>query len=115
MADSGRGIAPDKLHRAFEAFDRLDEEQLQAGSGLGLAVSKKFVELHEGKMWIESAVGQGTQVSFTLPLPISAEMLPLSRLTLSAPLLSAAQLPVVLVLHDDPRALTLLRPAYQSM
>ena len=57
VADSGRGIAPEKLARAFEAFDRLDEEQLSKGSGLGLAVSKKFVNLHEGRMWIESEVG----------------------------------------------------------
>jgi len=109
VADSGRGIAPDKLHRAFEAFDRLDEEQLQAGSGLGLAVSKKFVELHEGKMWIESEIGRGTEVSFTLPLPTSAEKMPLSRLKLSDPLQYSGHSPLVLVLHDDPRALTLLR------
>lgn len=109
VADSGRGIAPDKLHRAFEAFDRLDEEQLQAGNGLGLAVSKKFVELHEGKMWIESEVGRGTEVSFSLPLPTNAEKMPLSRLKLSNPLPYSGQAPLVLVLHDDPRALTLLR------
>ncbi len=57
VADSGRGIAPDKLSRAFETFDRLDEAPLKEGSGLGLAISKKFVELHDGRMWIQSELG----------------------------------------------------------
>jgi signal transduction histidine kinase len=79
VSDSGRGIAPEKLQRAFEAFDRLDEEDLTHGSGLGLAVSKKFVELHEGRMWIESTPGQGTCVGFTLPLPSQRAKLPLGQ------------------------------------
>ena len=109
VADSGRGIAPEKLARAFEAFDRLDEEQLSKGSGLGLAVSKQFVNLHEGRMWIESEVGRGTAVSFTLPLPTDRERLPLGTLHLSQPLRQAAEQPTVLVLNDDPRTLALLR------
>lgn len=109
VADSGRGIAPEKLPRAFEAFDRLDEEHLREGSGLGLAVSKKFVELHEGKMWIESEVGRGTAVHFTLPRPVDQASLPLAPVRLTRPLLRRTPNPLVLVLHDDPRAVMLLR------
>ncbi|HRA66744.1 MAG TPA: ATP-binding protein, partial [Caldilinea sp.] len=109
VTDSGRGIAPDKLQRAFEAFDRLDEEELTHGSGLGLAVSKKFVDLHEGRMWIDSKLGRGTCVSFTLPLPTQDERLPLSPLRLSQPLRREQERPLVLVIHDDPRAVGLLR------
>jgi signal transduction histidine kinase/DNA-binding response OmpR family regulator len=109
VADSGRGIAPEKLPRAFEAFDRLDEEHLREGSGLGLAVSKKFVELHEGKMWIESAVGRGTRVHFTLPRPLEQQSMPLAPLRLTRPLVRRTPNPLVLVLHDDPRAVLLLR------
>ena len=109
VADSGRGIAPDKLQRAFEAFDRLDEEDLTHGSGLGLAVSKKFVELHEGRMWIESTPGQGTCVGFTLPLPRQHERLPLPALQLSAATVQARLRPCVLVIHDDLRTVALLR------
>ncbi len=109
VADSGRGIAPEKLPHAFEAFDRLDEEHLREGSGLGLAVSKKFVELHDGRMWIESEVGRGTQVSFTLPLPTAQEQRPLAPLRLTQSLARRTPDPLVLVLHDDPRAVTLLR------
>ncbi|HHW88411.1 MAG TPA: response regulator [Chloroflexi bacterium] len=109
VADSGRGIAPEKLQRAFEAFDRLDEEDLTHGSGLGLAVSKKFVELHEGRMWIESTPGQGTCVGFTLPLPSQDERLPLPSLQLSAATVQNRLRPRVLVIHDDLRTVALLR------
>ena len=111
VADSGRGIAPEKLARAFEAFDRMDEEQLTQGSGLGLAVSKKFVDLHDGRMWIESEVGKGTVVRFALPLPVQdqRQRLPLGQLHMSRPLREPALRPQVLVLHTDPRALVLLR------
>ncbi|MCC7355977.1 MAG: hypothetical protein IT330_19730, partial [Anaerolineae bacterium] len=54
VQDSGRGISPEGLARAFEAFSQLEEDRERQGSGLGLAVSKKFVELHGGRMWIES-------------------------------------------------------------
>jgi len=109
VQDSGRGIAPDKLARAFEAFDRLDEEELTHGSGLGLAVSKKFVDLHRGRMWIESEPGKGTTVGFTLPLPAHTEGVPLGTIRLSRPLTEDGGRPLVLVIHDDPRAVGLLR------
>ncbi len=109
VADSGRGIAPEKLHRAFEVFDRLDEEQLREGSGLGLAISKKFVELHDGKMSIQSEVDKGTTVSFTLPLPTANPRPVLGRLHMAQRLHYESSRPHVLVLHDDNRALDLLR------
>lgn len=109
VSDSGRGIAPEKLQRAFEAFDRLDEEDLTHGSGLGLAVSKKFVELHEGRMWIESAPGQGTRVSFTLPLPSQDAGLPLASLRVSTPTTIEQMRPHILVIDDDLRTVALLR------
>lgn len=109
VADSGRGIAPEKLQRAFEAFDRLDEADLTHGSGLGLAVSKKFVELHEGRMWIESTPGQGTCVGFTLPLPSQRAKLPLASLHWSGPTTADRARPSVLVIHNDLRTMALLR------
>uniref|UniRef100_A0A7C1JYR0 histidine kinase n=1 Tax=Caldilinea aerophila TaxID=133453 RepID=A0A7C1JYR0_9CHLR len=109
VQDSGRGIAPEKLARAFEAFDRLDEEQLTHGSGLGLAVSKKFVELHDGRMWIESELGRGTTVGFTLPLPTQNRQLVRSSLHTSRPLPQENRQPLTLLIHNDTRALALLR------
>ena len=109
VEDSGRGIAPDKLQRAFEAFDRLDEEELTHGSGLGLAVSKKFIDLHHGRIWIDSQVGKGTVVTFVLPLPIADNDLPLSAIRTSRTLAYENAHPLALVIHDDTRVLGLLR------
>jgi CheY-like chemotaxis protein len=108
VADSGRGIDPANLHRAFEAFSRLDEIQIRDGSGLGLAISKKFIDLHGGRIWIESALGQGTCVSFTLPLS-EAHTLPRSPFRLNRPLSIPGTAAHVLVLHEDPRTLSILR------
>jgi signal transduction histidine kinase/DNA-binding response OmpR family regulator len=107
VADSGRGIDPANLQRAFEAFSRLDETQLRDGSGLGLAISKKFIELHDGRIWIASELGKGTTVTFTLPLP-DPRSLPRAAAGLSSRL-DQTQLPRVLVLHEDARTLSILR------
>ncbi|MCC9077768.1 response regulator [Litorilinea aerophila] len=117
VEDTGRGIDPAKLHKAFEAFSRLDEEHLTEGTGLGLAVSKKFVELHGGQMGIESQVGRGTRVHFTLPLPEHAALEALSAVRLSSPVHPRRDgQPEVLVLHDDERVLNLFQrhlPGYR--
>jgi signal transduction histidine kinase/CheY-like chemotaxis protein len=108
VQDTGRGIPPDRLARAFEPFTQLDDDQVREGSWMGLAVSKRFVELHGGKMWIESEPGEGTTIGFTLPVP-RKESVPLARLKASTPLASRSAQPTVLVLHDEPRTLSLLR------
>jgi signal transduction histidine kinase/CheY-like chemotaxis protein len=70
MADTGRGIADEDRERLFRPFEQLDGtiRRRYGGTGLGLSISKGFVELHEGKMWVESAVGCGTTFSFRLPI-----------------------------------------------
>ncbi len=70
VADSGPGIPPDKQQKIFEPFQQLDAstKRLHGGSGLGLSISKRLVELHGGKMWLESEVGKGSAFSFSLPL-----------------------------------------------
>jgi signal transduction histidine kinase/CheY-like chemotaxis protein len=69
VADTGIGIPPEDIPKVFEEFRQLDGSlrRRSGGSGLGLAVSKQFVELHGGSMWAESAVGQGSTFKFTLP------------------------------------------------
>lgn len=109
VEDSGRGIPPDRLSKAFEAFSQLDEEHIQEGSGLGLAVSKKFVELHGGRMWIESELGRGTTVGFSLPIPQEGPEVPVSSLKVLPWPRAPHEQPVVLVFHDDPRSIPLLR------
>lgn len=108
IQDSGRGIPPDKLAKAFEVFSQLHENPEHEGSGLGLALSKKFIELHGGRIWIESAVGHGTTVWFTLPVPRDEPESIGSPLVRTA-MLSPTSSPVVALLHDDPRTMSLLR------
>ncbi len=78
IADTGAGIAPEDQKKVFEPFQQLDGSlrRRHGGSGLGLSISKRFVEMHGGKMWLESEVGMGTTVYFTLPLdmPSSAAL-----------------------------------------
>jgi len=68
VKDTGKGIAEDKLQNLFQAFDQLNVSIYHeyGGSGLGLVISKKLVELMGGKMWVESEVGKGTTFYFTI-------------------------------------------------
>ena len=70
VADTGPGIAPEDAERIFQPFQQLDGSirRRYGGSGLGLSISKAFVELHGGKMWLESQKGVGTSFYFQLPI-----------------------------------------------
>ena len=69
VADTGPGIAAQDLDRIFEEFQQTDLGAKQAeGTGLGLALSKRFVEMHGGKIWCDSELGKGSTFRFTLPL-----------------------------------------------
>jgi signal transduction histidine kinase len=67
VSDDGIGIAAADQDRIFEEFQQVGGSQLQEGTGLGLAVSRRFVELHCGRLWVESVPGQGSTFTFTLP------------------------------------------------
>ncbi len=68
--DTGPGIAPEEAEHIFEPFYQSPRtlRRKGEGSGLGLSISKQFVELHEGRMWLESQVGVGSTFSFRLPI-----------------------------------------------
>ena len=69
VKDNGIGIPENSLTKVFNLFTRASNvnEEIE-GSGIGLAQVKKIVETHEGKIWLESKEGEGTTISFTLPL-----------------------------------------------
>jgi len=70
VTDTGIGIAAEDQAAIFEEFRQVgsDERRKQEGTGLGLTLAKKFVELHGGRIWVESQVGQGATFTFTLPV-----------------------------------------------
>ncbi|MBN2148512.1 MAG: HAMP domain-containing protein [Anaerolineales bacterium] len=68
VCDSGIGIAPADLPRIFERFYKVDRSRASSGTGLGLAIARHLVEAHGGKIWAESAIGQGSTFFFTIPL-----------------------------------------------
>ncbi len=79
--DTGPGIPPEHRSRIFAEFHQVDASYTreQEGTGLGLALSKKLVELHEGEIWFETEVGQGTTFYFTIrqkPIPADPEQEP---------------------------------------
>lgn len=74
VRDTGIGIAPEHHERIFGAFEQVDSSHARQkqGTGLGLALTKRLVELHGGGIWIDSDVDRGSTFSFRLPLPPTA-------------------------------------------
>jgi signal transduction histidine kinase len=66
VRDNGVGIEPSQHEKVFGLFYRLDPKS--EGTGVGLTIVKRIIEVHGGRIWIESELGKGCMVCFTLPL-----------------------------------------------
>lgn len=107
VIDTGVGITPEDQEMLFQAFTQVDTSKARAheGTGLGLALTKRLVELHGGEIWVESTVGEGSKFSFTLPI---------QRHAASSPALTPSNLPstadnrTILVAEDNEQAAHLL-------
>jgi PAS domain S-box-containing protein len=109
VSDTGIGIAAEDLDRLFTEFQQLDAgpARQQGGTGLGLALTRRFAELHGGQVRVESVLGKGS--TFTLRLPLEPTALRTSA-PLEPPPATASDLtrPLVLVVDDNPQAAEIL-------
>jgi len=80
VKDHGRGMPPEALKRLFQRYERIDENGVQkiSGTGLGLVIAREIVEMHGGKIWVESALGEGSDFRFTIPIQVGTGV-PVSR------------------------------------
>ena len=74
VVDAGPGIAAEDQQRIFEEFQQSGSSLTKGGTGLGLSIAKRIVELHGGRIWVQSALGKGSTFFFTLP--VRAEQTP---------------------------------------
>ncbi|MFB0546949.1 MAG: GAF domain-containing protein [Anaerolineae bacterium] len=123
VADTGIGIAPEDQSRIFDRFYRADHPLVREsnGTGLGLAIVKMFVEMHGGRIWVDSKLGQGSTFTFILPLMkgVEEEAGDLTKPIAQERLPSAAETtpPVeekVLVVDDDMDTVSLLGEALKG-
>ena len=77
VEDTGTGIAPDQLPKIFDAFKQLDGSNTRkwGGLGIGLAMAKHIVELHGGRIWVESDEERGSVFTFVLPADLDDDFL----------------------------------------
>ena len=73
MSDTGPGIPPEERDKVFEKFHQIDNSntRTKGGTGLGLAIAKDIVEMHGGRIWVESTLGEGA--TFRMELPVRAK------------------------------------------
>ncbi|HID89710.1 MAG TPA: response regulator, partial [Anaerolineae bacterium] len=102
VSDTGIGISKENQEKIFDRFFRADDPLVQEtpGTGLGLAITASLVEMHGGKIWVESELGEGSTFTFTLPLAEAVQ---------AAAEAAASGPPVILVVEDDPDVANLIR------
>lgn len=112
VADTGIGISSEDIPKLFSEFTQLESAYTKQyeGTGLGLALTRRLVELHNGRIWVESEPGKGGRFTFTLPVQQATRQLPAAedhRQT-KEELGSGRR---ALIIDDDPRTLGLMKEA----
>jgi len=114
VTDTGIGIEPKDQETIFDEFKQMDSSRSRQheGTGLGLALTKRLVKLHGGRIWVESeGQGKGSKFSFTLPameLHVESHHRILQRLTTTTQALDYPNRETILVVEDNPQASQLL-------
>ncbi|MEK6743296.1 MAG: ATP-binding protein [Nitrospirota bacterium] len=112
VADTGIGIKPEDIPKLFNEFTQLESAYTKQheGTGLGLALTKRLVELHGGRIWVESEPGKGSTFTFTLPVRQARMPIPLAaedRQIKKKPAYGKR----ALIVDDDPKTLGLMKEA----
>ncbi|MBD2357885.1 PAS domain S-box protein [Tolypothrix sp. FACHB-123] len=109
VKDQGRGIPPEKLESIFERFGQVDasDSRQKGGTGLGLAICRSILQHHQGQIWVESTLGEGSTFFFTLPILSEAKTREkdrenLENTALSLLIATSPHSPLVLECDDDP-------------
>ncbi|PSM50508.1 two-component system response regulator CreB [Chroococcidiopsis sp. CCALA 051] len=111
VQDTGRGIPADKLDSIFERFQQVDstDSRKHDGTGLGLAICRSIVQQHDGHIWVESVLGEGSTFYFTLPI-LQAKSSREADNSLTPPsILTPDSSPLILICDDDPHVGTELQ------
>ncbi|MBC7237035.1 MAG: response regulator [Chloroflexi bacterium] len=103
VRDTGAGIPPERMERIFQAFQTAESPDLlwKQGTGLGLPLSRRLVEMHGGQMGVTSTVGQGSTFWFTLPIAIDQEQEGVPQRVTSVPPLPPVSKPAIVVVDED--------------
>jgi len=111
VSDTGIGIAPDDQTYIFDAFRQVDSSSVRKyeGSGLGLAITRQLARIHQGNLWVDSVVDEGS--TFTVILPIHEE----AAFEVSNVEAYANDQPIILLVDDDPSALQLMQDVLSDL
>ncbi len=122
VADEGIGIKPEEISQLFKPFRQAagGRDRNKHGMGLGLAISRELVKLHGGSIWIESEWGQGTKVSFKIPMMVDSTTEGIMQAGMLLDALKqenrpvSTEKPLALIVEDSPQAAELLRMHIES-
>jgi signal transduction histidine kinase/uncharacterized protein (DUF302 family) len=115
VQDTGIGMKSEDLPKLFREFEQIDGSYTRRyqGTGLGLALSRRFVEMHGGRIWAESQYGKGSTFTFTIPHEArAASEVPLEA---ALPPAETMELPLALVVEDDPSSSQRMTAEIQGM
>ncbi len=115
VTDTGIGIAPENIQKLFKEFSQIESPYTKQyeGTGLGLALTERLVELHGGKIWVESEFGKGSKFTFTIPVKQHKKSEPVMGVKGKGEKVTVTG-KCALVIDDDPKTLEVVNRALDA-